>query len=458
MKRSTKYFLGIFVLCFSISLFILASGLVYQKYTPQLSEINRYTSKVLVMTGVALMSMNFLIATRWRFIEKFFGGFDVSYKVHDLLGRTALVLVMAHPILLSLTALGNATGFLSYYIPGSILAYNLGMFALWLFIILVVITIFIKLPYHIWKFFHMFMGFAFFIAFAHALNTQSYITPYLPFKVWTYGMFVLGLVSGAYKSFLYKYLAPGGHFTVKAVKQLGDITEIWFEPADERSRALAAKSKAGQYFFLSIHGNPNVSPEEHPYSLSAIETDAEGNPTRNMRLSVKSLGDHSKLLPKLEVGDRARFVGPFGFFSATHARATGYQIWLAGGVGVTPFLSMLQHEHDLITKQGIDPVSRPRIHIFYGTKVETEAVYDQEISALVTGLGHVNLHKHYTDANGFMSADWIMEQAGTKDTELPFVSVLQCGPPGMMKALEKQFLDKGLDPARVIYEEFSFKA
>jgi len=60
-----------------------------------------------------------------------------------------------------------------------------------------------------------------------------------------------------------------------------------------------------------------------------------------MRFAIKALGDEtSQLLDVVRPGMPAVIGGPFGRFS--HEKGTSRQLWIAGGIGVTPFLSWLR--------------------------------------------------------------------------------------------------------------------
>ena len=61
----------------------------------------------------------------------------------------------------------------------------------------------------------------------------------------------------------------------------------------------------------------------------------------SLRVTVKALGDYTSRLPELiEPGMPAVIGGPHGRFD--HRKGTDRQVWIAGGVGVAPFLSWLR--------------------------------------------------------------------------------------------------------------------
>jgi len=46
--------------------------------------------------GVIYFGMNFILATRWRWVEALFGGLDQVYQAHNLAGRLAMTLLVLH--------------------------------------------------------------------------------------------------------------------------------------------------------------------------------------------------------------------------------------------------------------------------------------------------------------------------------------------------------------------------
>ena len=73
--------------------------------------------------------------------------------------------------------------------------------------------------------------------------------------------------------------------------------------------------------------------ETHPFSIASSPSEDK------VRMYIKSLGDFTTSLKNLKVGAIAEIEGAYGKFTYTNF-GTAPQIWIAGGIGVTPFLSM----------------------------------------------------------------------------------------------------------------------
>ena len=83
-----------------------------------------------------------------------------------------------------------------------------------------------------------------------------------------------------------------------------------------------------------------------------------------VRFAIKPLGDYTKALRDgIAIGDRLKLEGGYGHFN--HRRGSKKQIWLAGGIGVTPFLAMAGR---LKGDEGQD------IHMVYCVRDRSEAI------------------------------------------------------------------------------------
>ncbi len=140
--------------------------------------------KISGMLGLMLYAINFLLATRLKFLESLFGGLNRVYIAHHVAGGLALIFVLLHPVfltvrLLNLDDLASFKWAAKFLLPdfsspqGSYLgrSYNLavdaGIVAFWGMVVLLVITFFVKLPYKVWLFIHRFLGPAFLLAGLH---------------------------------------------------------------------------------------------------------------------------------------------------------------------------------------------------------------------------------------------------------------------------------------------------
>jgi len=192
----------------------------------------------------------------------------------------------------------------------------------------------------------------------------------------------------------------------------------------------------GQFVFVSFDdAHLGRGWEFHPFSI----TSAPGDP--QLRLVVKALGDYTSALRRLEPGGRARVEGPYGALSYTNI-GNARQIWIAGGIGVTPFLSIAR---SLVAADY-------EVDFYYCTERIPEAYFEPELFEISEGNRRLRVIRIRRDRLGFVTA---ADVAGAS-RDLPSKDILICGPPVMIRGLRSQFLKLGV-PARQLHsEEFSF--
>lgn len=147
-------------------------------------------------------------------------------------------------------------------------------------------------------------------------------------------------------------------------------------------------------------------------------------------------------LRELEAGAIAIIEGPYGSFS--HRRGVRRrQVWIAGGIGVTPFLSMARSlaQHEL---EALD--------LYYCVETATEAVFVDELRAIAARHAGFRVCLLSRDEVGFITAARI----ATEVADLVSRDVFVCGPPAMISSVRAQLIDNGVPAEQIHAEEFSF--
>ncbi|HSE35167.1 MAG TPA: ferric reductase, partial [Candidatus Paceibacterota bacterium] len=175
--------------------------------------------------------------------------------------------------------------------------------------------------------------------------------------------------------------------------------------------------------------------EVHPFSISS-SPDSE-----TLTIGVKSLGDYTACIKDLAPGARAVIEGPFGRTSYRYLESKD-QIWIAGGIGITPFLGMAR---------ALKPGEGYHIDLYYSVVEEKEAAFLDELKALAEKNPDLRVIPWFTKTMSYLTADAIIEKSGGVMGR----EIVMCGPPPMMKAMRGQ-LEKWKVPVRHIHsEEFS---
>ena len=193
------------------------------------------------------------------------------------------------------------------------------------------------------------------------------------------------------------------------------------------------RHRAGQFGFISFAGLGLSEP--HPFTLSAAPRE-DGQ----LRMSIGPLGDYTiRLMSRLEVGAKARVEGPFGDFGM----ARGPQVWVAAGIGITPFAAMA----------GTVTAESGPITLFYSVKTRKQAAHLEELEAVAAQHANFTLIVRETSIEGRLSAGTITDAVG----DLQGKHVLYCGPAMLRKALWEGLRGHGLTARRFHYEMFEIR-
>lgn len=394
------------------------------------SSILQSLGGVAGLVGMAMFSLVLILSSRLKFFEKFFRGINESYTAHHFFGGLTFCLLLFHPLLLAGSyALFSLKAAALFLLPGQSLAQNFGIVALSIMIITLVITFYIKLKYQIWKFTHKFLGVAFIFAFLHTFLIGGDIAVNPALKIYLFALGATAIAAYFYRTLFADYLIKTFDYVVKNIKEHEDkIWEITFRPQNREMQFAP-----GQFAFIKIV-NKNLTNEIHPFSFSS----ASGNP---MKIAVKELGDYTNKIGGLKTGDAAVFEGPFGAFSFMSYQ-NKEQVWIAGGVGVAPFLSMARYLADRISEY--------KIILYYSVKNENCFAFKQELEDIAKNNKNFNVVFWNFAKQGFLTADLIEEKTGNLQEK----ELLICGPVPMMAALKTQFLRKGVNKDLIHIEEF----
>ena len=396
-----------------------------------------YLAKAGSHGAVILMSWAFLLATRFKPIEWLFGGLDKVYFAHRRVGIAAFALLWLHPLGLALGSTESWPELARYLFWPDDPVRLTGFLALLAFVVLVILSLATAVAYHHWKKTHDWFGAVYALIIMHAILSPGEISrdPVLAF--WHGFWAVTGLSAYVYIRFLYHRMGPLYDYRVTEVKDRGDaITEIFFTPQGRPLRA-----EPGQFIYLAFDAADAISDEPHPFSLSGSPEDP------HLRLSIKRLGDWTHDVAKVKKGEQARIWGPYGHFSETLFHYPSHPaVFIAGGIGVTPFLSILA-SRKLHKRPG--PVT-----MIYSTPQPEQAVYAGELEKMTMGRKDFRLVTHTSDSEGFIDLAYL---ENTLPHPVADGIYLICGPQAMMEAMENLLSKVGV-PSRVIsVEDFSVR-
>jgi len=393
-----------------------------------------FISKISALIGICLLSITIFLSLRLHFLESVFGGLDKVYKAHHLIGQITLIMILLHPIFLIVRVFPNWNFIALYLIPGLNMPFTYGIVSLYLLIILLVFTLLIKLPYKIWHLSHKFMGIVLILATWHAVAAGRDIAQYPILRAWILIFAAIGIFSYIYMLFFYQLIGPKFNAEIKEVKVKEDIIELKFKILKKKMNFYP-----GQFIFIKFLNIKN-SFEIFPFSISSSNSD------ELIRISAKKSGDFTSYhLPNVSVGDKVFFYGPYGKFGEKFLFEDKDMIWIAGGIGVTPFLSMLKYEK--ISKKN-------KINFIWVSKDEKDVIYDKEIKEMIKNKNNIDYRLWLSKDRGRISAESAIKLFKSKET-LSNKLIFICGPNQMMMELADQFIKLGVKPRNIVFEDFN---
>ncbi|MCX3062509.1 ferredoxin reductase family protein [Streptomyces beihaiensis] len=173
----------------------------------------------------------------------------------------------------------------------------------------------------------------------------------------------------------------------------------------------------------------------HPYSLSAVpQPDL-------LRITVKSLGDHSSAAASLAPGTRVWAEGPYGAFTAARRRRRKVLL-LGGGTGITPLRTLFETL----------PATSGDLTLLYRARTADELALRHELEALAARRGARLLY-----ALNAPDGTRVEITAARLRATLPDIAehdVFLCGPPGLSLAAYDALREAGVPSSRIHYESF----
>lgn len=389
-------------------------------------------AKTAAFVGFAGYAWSLILGARFRVMESLFGGLDKLYIAHRIIGGTAILLILLHPIFLSLRLwIGSFGAVLSMWNPLGAFYLQMGILAFVVAMSAVVVTYWVHVNHQTFIRVHALLGWVIIPSMLHVFLSSGAIAANEPLRRYMLLLSFLALLVFLYHTVFGKWLIKRYKYTVQKIVTLGDnITEVYLKPS-----LRPISYTPGQLAFVTII-DPAVDAEAHPFALT------EHHNKRVTSIVVKNLGDWTSKMPELSVGSKVLLEGPHGTFSYLNVK-NKKQIWIAGGIGITPFLAMARAFRKRL---GYD------IDMYYCTKTKEEAVFFREFHAIANKYKSFRLMGVVEDSDGFLTADKIEEHSGKLEKRDVFI----CGPPIMMKSLQQQLEKKGVPVAQIHFEDFSF--
>ena len=388
------------------------------------------TTAPTMLGGIAflLMTVSVILATRLEVFEEWFGGLDRMYQVHRMAGTFVGVFVIIHFVVVPKVLPDGVDPALNPLNPSS----PLGKVSMVLLVLGLFVALNRKISYSKWRNPHKIMAVVYFLTIGHFMNAPSvFFERFSVSGIMLIISAVIGMIALIY-TMLGMNKRTATQFTIEAVNPKERATEIVLKPVREM-----LKFKPGQFAFVEIRGKEWSEP--HPFTISSAPGEDR------LRFTMKVLGDWTrKVREELEPGGEVIVRGPYGRFDASKA-ANKNQVWIAGGIGLTPFLSKVRS-----MEKGDDR----QIHFVYAARNEEEAIFLDELKARAAELGNITLYPLFSDMGEFARVDIAKERL---PNALDAFEYFICGPKQMVDSLMKDLKKEGVQRSKIHTEAFEFR-
>ncbi|GAB2946998.1 ferredoxin reductase family protein [Streptomyces pseudoechinosporeus] len=387
-----------------------------------------------------LMALVVLQMARVPALERRVGSDRVA-RWHAMSGRYTLCLVLAHLILTmygyALQAGLGFSGIVEQTIDSVNTLPDMGKAAIGTSLLLFIGLISIggirrRIPYDTWYHIHLLTYAAVYLSFWHQLSTGNDFAVQPAATTAWYALY--GTVTAL--ALWYRVLVPI-RLNMRHRMRVADVVEeapgvVSVLISGRRLHRIGAE--AGQFFrwrFLAA----GMRLSSHPYSLSAA-------PRPNMlRITVKSIGDHSARLRELEPGTRVWAEGPYGAMTASRRRS-GKVLLIAGGVGITPMRALFETL----------PGSPGDLTLLYRANSTQDLALWDELAAIADERG-ARLMYAVNSPDG-ERPDISAETLRRKLPDVDSHDVFLCGPPGFAQQVYEALRGAGVPARRIHHESF----
>ncbi|WP_164549037.1 ferredoxin reductase family protein [Amphritea opalescens] len=381
------------------------------------------------LLSIALMSVTMMLATRPVWLEKPFNGLDQIYRLHKWAGILAVMFALSHWLIemgddLVKALFGRAgrlpeqdfSGFTHMMRDA---AEGVGEWGVYLLFAMLILTLWKRFPYNLWHYVHRAMPLIYLSLAFHAVWLAPLVWWQQPVG-WLMGILLVG---GSFASLLSikgligKSRRVQGSITSISTSAMG-ITEVKCQL--ERTWT---GHRAGQFAFVTFEPSEGA----HPFTIASAD---HGN--GQISFQIKGLGDYTRQLGyRLTIGHPVTVEGPYGQFNFKQRRHNAAQVWIAGGVGVTPFLAWLEALQN-------QPENSLEAEMHYSTHDRATDPFIERLQEACNHLNGIKLQIHDSSQGRKLTA----EQLLTLHPKEKAMEVWFCGPSSWGNALEKELREK----------------
>ncbi len=363
-----------------------------------------------------------------RFFDKYYG-IDKIIKTQRKFAIFTYFIVFSHPIFFILSNISYINNILPNF---KALPLAFGTISLYIFAGIMISSLsYKKISYKVWQYLHILTYILFITIWYHAFNNGSSISS-PTIKIIFYITPILVAIGAIYRT-NYKIKQRKNEFILKNIEQ---ETEDTFTLVVETKQKISFKP--GQFFFLKLDNRKLYA--RHPFSVSSSPSE------KNLCFTIKLSGRFTQEALKLKPGDEIKIEGPFGNFIIDGENKD--LVFIAGGVGITPFMSMI--------KENQNKEAKYNIILFYSSKTEKDIIFKKQLDLIKENwfkkkyiITRENIKKQDYESGRINKAMLIKHIQDFKNKKFYI-----CGPQKMNHSVSQILREQGVKKTDIISEDF----
>jgi predicted ferric reductase len=257
---------------------------------------------------------------------------------------------------------------------------------------------------------------------------------------------VVGISVFVYHRFIRPRFLSRKNYRVSGIREINrGVWDIELSPAESET---ALAFFPGQFSFVTFHRKRGLPEEEHHWTMSSSPAQLD-----SISFTIKELGDFTATIGKTRIEDTATLHGAFGRFSYTFHPEEDDFVFVAGGIGITPIMSMIRHMRDTS--------SAAQVLLIYANRNRGSIAFRDELAEISRGeephLKEIHIlsdpDNEWEGEKGRIDAEKLNKYCDGRFAGRAFYL---CGPTALVGPVTNILLKAGVPSKRIHTEIFSF--
>jgi predicted ferric reductase len=384
------------------------------------------------IAGFILLCLTMFAGSSARLLDKYkILSLADALRMHKKLSLLSYCVILIHPLSFFIVYKLRKIPVNDLFRPNiNALSYAMGAIAFYIFTAVIISSLFfIKSNHKVWLFIHRLSAVALCFATYHMLKEGTWIYKYkilLSLVILSLALAVSGIIMRIY-------------IAVKKKKRQVSVTQLRQETSDTYTLICQKPDgfvfKAGQFCFISFKKKYLTKP--HPFTISSSPED------NVLEFTIKESGKFTSRIKTIKEGETLILDGPYGLFTLENKNP----VFIAGGVGITPFKSMSGSSE---IKKSTDPI------LIYGNKTESDIIFNNFFSKENIAKHLKVYHVLSSQTKSGYDEGIINDKILNKYVDFENRDFYICGPPMMIKGIIKTLKKHGVRKKNIHYEKFFY--